>query len=263
MIAHRLLASLQLAHGEIAAAASQAAEASRMADMQLQLEPDNTDWIQAAAKSRLMQADLFNWQGQARQAQVELERARPLVADLLEARCQGLGFWRVQVQEAQAKVATDLLRQSGHRKEAREVARASVGRLRQVVLDPGQKGKSERWLMLSLGRVARISQELGDIQSANSAWRALQQIGSRRFSLDAEAMLWLARADQAMGAGAQASALLKQLRRKRLPPPGFHRRHRRSAGSTHPYHPGGSMSATTPVPTRIDIQLDIQWDSSN
>ena len=220
MIAHRLLASLQLAHGEIAAAASQAAEASRMADMQLQLEPDNTDWIQAAAKSRLMQADLFNWQGQPRQAQVELERARPLVAELLK-RDAKVWAWRVELQEAQAKVATDLLRQSGHRKEALEVARASVGRLRQVVLDPGQKGKSERWLMLSLGRVARISQELGDIQSANSAWRALQQIGSRRFSLDAEAMLWLARADQAMGAGAQASALLKQLRESGYRHPDF------------------------------------------
>ncbi|MEO6264834.1 MAG: toll/interleukin-1 receptor domain-containing protein [Luteimonas sp.] len=230
MYARRFLAGLLLARGELDAAASEIAEANRMADAQLRLEPDNADWLQAAAKSRLMQAGLLGWRSQPQQGLVELERVRPLVAGLL-ARDAEVWAWRVELQEAQAQVASDLLRQEGRREAALEIARASVQRLQAVMQDPWQRAKSERWLLLSLGRVARLLSELGDAQAARAAWQALDQVGSRHPSLDAEGMLWLARAREAQGA-IEASARLRQQLRE--------------AGYRHPDFYGASAADTPP-----------------
>ena len=78
MYAHRFFAEIDLARGDVAAAAEQVAHANRLAQRQLQLEPGNADWQQAAAKSWLMQADILLWQGQPRAALTALdERQAP------------------------------------------------------------------------------------------------------------------------------------------------------------------------------------------
>ena len=221
MYARRFLAGLHLALGELGAAMSEIAEANRMADVQLQLEPGNTDWQQAAAKSRLMQADILHWQGQPQQALSALERARPLVAGLLKHDSK-VWAWRVELQEGQAQVESDLLRQMEHREAALRIAQASAQRLQEVTQDPGQRAKAERWFLLSLGRVARLSSELGDAKAAHAAWQTLDEIGSRHPALDAEDMLWLARAHEAQGEIRESNRLRQRLRDANYQHPDFY-----------------------------------------
>ena len=220
MYAHRFLAGLHLARGELVAAASEIAEANRMADAQLQLEPDNTDWQQAAAKSRQMHADILHWQGQPQQALAELDRARPLVVGLIK-RDPNVWAWGVELQEAQAQVQSDLLRELGQREAALRIAMTSERRLRDVMQDPGKRAKAERWFLLSIGRVARLSSELGNAQVARAAWATLAQVGSQHQALDAEEMLWLVRAHEAQGASLEADRTRQRLRDAHYQHPDF------------------------------------------
>lgn len=211
MYARRFLAGLLLARGELRAAASEIDQANRMADAQLQLEPDNTEWRQAAAKSRQIRANVLHWQDKPQQALLELKRARPLVNGLL-ARDPKVWAWRVELQEAQAQVESDVLRQLGQRKLALRIAEASVERLQRVAREPAQRTKTERWLIPSLGRVARLSTDTGDSHAARTAWQALDRIGSRHAALDADGLQWLARALAAIGKTAASRELQQRLR---------------------------------------------------
>jgi tetratricopeptide (TPR) repeat protein len=187
----------------------------------LQLEPDNTEWRQAAAKSRQIRADILHWQDEPREALQELKRAKPLVNGLL-ARDPEVWAWRVELQEAQAQIESDVLRQMGQREVALRTAEESVRRLQRVVRDPAQRTKTERWLIPSLGRVARLSSEVGDAQAARAAWQALDRIGSRHAALDADGLLWLARAYAAVGKTAAARDLQQRLRQAGYRHPDFH-----------------------------------------
>ena len=177
-----------------------------MADTQLQLEPDNTEWRQAAAKARQIRADILHWQGKPQEALLELKRAKPLVTGLL-ARDPGVWAWRVELQEGQAQVESDVLRQLGRREEALRIAQASVKRVLVVMQEPEQRVKAERWLLPSLGRVARLSSETGDDQAAHEAWQSLDRIGSQHPALDADGLQWLARAHAAQGQIAESHRL--------------------------------------------------------
>jgi hypothetical protein len=100
----------------------------------------------------------------------------------------------------------------GQRESALRIAEASVQRLQRVAQDPAQRTKAERWLIPSLGRVARLSAETSDTQAARAAWQALDRIGSRHAALDADGLLWLARALAAMGKTAASRDLQQRLR---------------------------------------------------
>ena len=138
MLAERFLADVELSHGDLKAASLAAAEASRMADAQMRLEPDNVQWQKAAAKSRLLQAELLGLQGHPEQGMLRLESARPLLAGLL-ARDATVWDLRVDLQESLAQVESDLLRQLGKRTEAMRTIEASVQRLQLVMKDPTQQ----------------------------------------------------------------------------------------------------------------------------
>lgn len=221
MYARRFLASLQLALGQLNAAAAQIDQANRMAQTQLRLEPSNTDWRQAAAKSMQIRADILQWQDQPQQALVELQRAQPLVAGLFKLDPK-VWAWRVELPEAQAQIESDLLRRLGRPNAALQIAQESVRRLQIVSQDPSQRAKAERWLVPSLGRVARLSSETGDAVAARVAWQALRTIGARCPGLDADGVLWLARANAQAGNVDESKRLLQRLEAASYRHPDFH-----------------------------------------
>ena len=211
VLARRFLASLRLAQGDLAGARIAAEDANRLADQQLRLEPDNADWQQAAANARQVLAEILRWQGQSQRAQAELDGAAALVAGLLH-RDPTVFAWRVELQESQAQLQSDLWRSTGRRQAALRLATESARRLRQAAREPGVGTKAERWRLLSLGRVARLSSELGDAPAARAAWQTLVQAGARNPTLNAEGLLWLARGYQARGDTVHAERLLARLR---------------------------------------------------
>ncbi|MFL6591514.1 MAG: toll/interleukin-1 receptor domain-containing protein [Luteimonas sp.] len=212
MYAQRFFADIDLARGDVAAAAADVAKANGLAQRQLQLEPGNTEWQQAAAKSRLMQANILLWQGQPRQAMAVLDSARPLV-DALLARDPTLWAWRVELRETQAQVESDALRALHRRTEALRVAEASAERLERLAEEPGSRVKALRWLALSQGRAARLLDESGAANAAHARWQQLANLVSPHASqLDADALTWLARAEEAVGQGVAAGRIRRQLR---------------------------------------------------
>lgn len=199
MYAKRFLASLALARGQPAAAAAAIEEANRMADVQLRLEPSNTDWQQSAAKSRLMRSDILLWQRQPREALAALEQARPLVARLL-ARDPKVWAWRVELQETQAQVESDVLDALGQRRDALRVAEESARRLEALMDEPASRLKAVRWFVLAEGRAARLLEEDGATNAAHARWQRLAGVASSDTRvLDAEALAWLSRAQEALG----------------------------------------------------------------
>ena len=140
MIARRFLAGLLLDRGELDAAALEADRAMRATEAQLRLEPDETNWQKAAVKLRLLRAEILLLQGRPQEGVAELERARPLLVNLLN-RDATIWAWRVELQEALAQVESDLQRALGRRDEALRVAEASAQRLRQVMRDPRAAGQ--------------------------------------------------------------------------------------------------------------------------
>jgi len=212
MYAHRFFAEIDLARGEVEAAAEEVAKANRLAQRQLQLEPGNADWQQAAAKSLLMQADILLWQQKPQAALAVLRTAKPLVAGLL-ARDPKLWAWRVELQETQAQVESDVLRALDRPQAALRVAEASVQRLDALVGDPGLRLKAMRWLALSQGRAARLLGEEGAGNAARARWLHLASMASPHVSqLDADALAWLARAEDAIGHSPAAARLRQRLR---------------------------------------------------
>jgi len=220
MIAHRFLAEEQVNRGELDAAASEAAQAVQMTDAQLQLEPDDTNRLKAAAKSRLLRAEILRLQGKPQQGLAELERARALVAGLLTHDAT-VWAWRVELQESLAQIESDLQRALGRPDEALRTAEASVQRLRQVMQDRKQQAKTRRWLALAIGRMARLQDERGDHAIARSLWRETESLLAQRDRLDAQAMLWLARALSARGDRDGAARLQQQLRQSGYHHPDF------------------------------------------
>lgn len=230
VLARRFLASLRLAQGDLGAARVAAEDANRLADQQLRLEPDNADWQQAAANARLVLSEVLRWQGQSQSAQAVLDRTTPLVAGLLR-RDPTVFAWRVELQESQSQLQSDLWRATGRREAALRLATESARRLQQAERDPAVRTKTERWWLLSLGRVARLSSELGDAPAARAAWQALVQAGARNPTLNAEGLLWLARAYQAQGDIERSEQLLVRLR---------------NAGYRHPEFTGAQASDFIP-----------------
>lgn len=211
MFARRFLADALIDSGELAGASAELVSASRMAQVQRQLEPDNTDWIQADAKTLLMQAQLLGLQQKASEGLSTIERARSLLASLL-ARDANAWAWKVELQEGLAQTESDLLRALSRQHQALEVAGASVRRLTVVMQDPQQQPKARRWLALSAGRQARLLDETGDQAVAAEQWRLVGRMFAQRADQpDAEAMLWLARADTALGQMAEAQRLMQRL----------------------------------------------------
>ena len=211
VLAGRFLASLRLAQGDLGAARAAVEDANRLADRQLRLEPDNADWQQAAANARQVLAEILRWQGQSRSAQAELDGSAVLVAGLLH-RDPTVFAWRVELQESQAQLQSDLWRSAGQRAAALRLATKSERRLQLVARDPGVRTKAEGWSLRSLGRVARLSSELGDAPAARAAWQGVVRAGARSPALNAESLLWLARGYQAQGDAAHAERLLSRLR---------------------------------------------------
>ena len=221
MYAQRLLAGLDLARGDIAASARDVARANDLAQRQLQLEPGNTDWQQAAAKSRLIQADILLWQEQPSAAFAVLGAAKPLVAGLL-ARDPKLWGWRVDLQETQAQVESDVLRALGRKREALRIAEDSTKRLEALVDEPASRLKALRWLALSQGRAARLLDEDGAVNAARARWQRLANVLSPHASqLDADALNWLAQAEDALGRRPAAARLRLQLHDSGYRHPGF------------------------------------------
>jgi len=221
MYAHRFFAEIELARGEVEAAAQQVAQANRLAQRQLQLEPGNVDWQQAAAKSRLMQADILLWQDKPQAGLTVLRSARPLVAGLL-ARDPKLWAWRVELQETQAQVESDVLRALGRPQEALRIAEASVQRLEGLMGDPALRLKAMPWLARSEGRAARLLDEEGASNAAHARWQRLAALGSTRMSiLDADALAWLSRAQQALGDTSASQRISLRLQMSGYRHPGY------------------------------------------
>jgi len=221
MYAHRMFAEIDLARGEVQAAAGQVAHANRLAQRQLQLEPDNADWQQGAAKSRLVQADILLWQAQPRSALAALDAAKPLVTGLL-ARDPKLWAWRVELQETQAQVESDVLRALGRRQDALRIAEESARRLEGLMDDPALRLKAMPWLARSEGRAARLLDEEGASNAAHARWQRLAALGATRMStLDAEALAWLSRAQQALGNTSASQRISLRLQMSGYRHPGY------------------------------------------
>lgn len=211
MIARRFLAELHLDRGQIEAAVAEAGASSRMAETQLRLEPANTDWMQAAAKARLMQAELSGIRGQWRPGLASVERARSLLAELLQ-RDPGVWSWRVELQETLAWTESDLLRRAGGQAAALRVARASQARLLALSRERGSAIRVQRWLAIATARRARLLADQGDAPGAGQAWAEVAALlAARADNLDAEALLALSDALAATGAGARARQLRQRL----------------------------------------------------
>lgn len=221
MIAHRFLAGTQIARGELEAAAGEIAKANAMAEAQLKLEPDNTTWLKAAVKSRVLHAELLGWRQQSEQGLAELGRARPLVAGLL-ARDPEMWAWRVELQESLALAEADLLRSLGRSEVALHVVEAATQRLRGVMQDEKQQSKTRRWLAQAIARLARLEGELGDRAAARAHWQEAGTLLSQQDDrLDAESTLWLARALTERGQDKEALRLRERLGRAGYRHPGF------------------------------------------
>ncbi|MCY7355592.1 MAG: toll/interleukin-1 receptor domain-containing protein [Lysobacter sp.] len=213
MVAHRLMANLYRDQGDLDAASREAAEAERLVEIQLRLDPDNTDWMKSAAKTRLLQAELLRLQGNSGQALVALERARSVITALM-ARDSAVWAWRVELQEEHAQIESDLLRSQGNRDAALQTIAASTSRLAVIAEEPGQRGKSNRWLALSAGREALLRTEAGDRIAARERWQTVVDAFAARgeAALDGEALAWLARAEAALGKTEHATRLTRKLR---------------------------------------------------
>jgi hypothetical protein len=235
-LARRFLAEALLDSGDLAAAEAEAMTAEAAARTQLALEPDSTDWMQAEAKTLLLQAELSGWRGRAGEGLQRLERVHALLAQLL-AHDPGAWAWKVELQEGLAQVESDLLRASGRSDEALQASSASVARLRDVMRQP-ERDKSRRWFVVAEGRLARLLDERGDTGAARVEWTQAATAGNGQ-ALDAEAQLWLARADAATDADADASRLRAALAAAGYRNPEFHPR-TGVAGAVASTSPGGN-----------------------
>jgi hypothetical protein len=222
MIARRFLGSLLIARGELEAAGREAAMASRMAEAQLRLEPDNTNWLMAAAKSRVLAGEILGLQGRPREGLAEVAHARPIVASLL-GRDPHRWAWRVETQEGLAQVESDLHRAAGALGLALRIAEGSLRRLSALAGEREQL-KTRRWAVLSAGRVARLRHELGDDAGARDAWRVARAVAGDH-PVDAEAVSWLARASESLGDREAAAALRHRLAEAGYRHPDFAREH--------------------------------------
>ncbi len=168
-----------------------------------------------------MQADILLWKEQPRAALAVLNSARPLVTGLL-ARDPRLWAWRVELQETQAQVESDVLRALGRKREALRVAEDSTKRLETLVDEPASRFKTLRWLALSQGRAARLLDEDGAANAAHLRWQRLANLLSPHASqLDADALSWLAQAEDALGRKPAAARLRLQLHDSGYRHPGF------------------------------------------
>ena len=222
MVAHRLMAKLYVDQGYLAAASRESAQADRLVETQLRLDPDNTDWLKAAAKTRLLQAELFRLSSDPLEGLHSLQQARPVIEALL-LRDASVWAWRVELQEELAQAESDLQRSRNNVEAALRTISASTDRLAKVVEEPGQRGKSNRWLALSAGREALLHTRLGDSQTAEARWRTVVHVFATRSEsgLDGESLAWLARAETALGNKDHATTLARKLRRAGYRHPDF------------------------------------------
>jgi len=222
MVAHRLMANMHVDQGDLEAASREVAQADRLVDIQLRLEPDNTDWMKTAAKTRLLQAKLLRLQADPRGGLAALQRAGSII-DALMARDPSVWAWRVELQEEHAQAEADLLRAQGDADAALRVISASTNRLVKISAEPGQRGKSNRWLALSAGREALLLAELGDREAANMRWQdVIDALAARHDAgLDGEVLVWMARAEKALGRADRATRLSQRLQRAGYRHPDF------------------------------------------
>jgi tetratricopeptide (TPR) repeat protein len=220
MFAEGFLAEIQISRGALKPAGEIIGAANRMAEAQLRLEPDNVDWQKAAAKARLLRAELLVLQDNAEAGLAELQRARALIAALLAHDAAGWE-WRVELQERHAQLESDALRQLGRRAEATRVAAASVERLRAVMKDPEQQARSRRWLVTAAGRLARLQDETGNHAGSRANWELVKAGAREPSATDAESLAWLVQADMALGANDAADRLRARLEQAGYRHPAF------------------------------------------
>jgi hypothetical protein len=132
------------------------------------------------------------------------------VAGLL-ARDDSVWAWRVELPESLAQVESDLQHALGNNAEAMRVAKDSLGRLRPAMQDPGQQGKTRRWLALAIARTAALLDEAGERASAQAAWREASTLLEKSDRLDADAMRWQMRAYLALGDAGDAARIRERL----------------------------------------------------
>lgn len=210
-IARRFHAQLLADGGDLDAAVAEGREVVRAADAQLRQLPDHAGRQKAGVRAHLLMADILGRQDALREAMSELERARALLAGLL-AREDDVWSWRVELQESLAHVEADLQRASGDRVSAQRTLRASIRRLRDATRDPARGAKDQRWLALSLARLAQLREDAGAHAEAMTAWREAAALLERADRLDPDALAWQARIQAALGARNAAEPIRARLR---------------------------------------------------
>ena len=213
VIAHRFLAELRLADGDLAAAASQVDTTMKYLGPQLKLDPDNTAWQQTAARTQLLAATIAMLQGYYERAQVKLQSATGITDQLLKHDA-GVMTWRLELHEALALAKADCLRRSGRLADAERTVSESQRRLQAMANEVGAKTKVGHWQGLASGLHAQISAALDDRSGADTAWKeVIAHFGGRGMNVrpDAQGLLMLMLAYRARGENAAADALQQQL----------------------------------------------------
>ena len=213
MFAHRFMAELRLANGDLASAAAEVAVTMKYIEPQLKLDPENTDWQQAAAKTQLLAANLDMLQRQFDRAQTLLQSATGITDRLLK-RDASVMSWRLELREALALAESDCLRRSGRLADAERTVAESQRRLQAMANEVGAKNKVGRWQGLAAGLHAQISTVSGDLPGAETAWKeVISRIGNEGAHArpDAQGLVMLMLAHRTLGDSVAADALQRQL----------------------------------------------------
>jgi tetratricopeptide (TPR) repeat protein len=223
MFAHRFLAELRIADGNLGAAAAEIAMTMKYIEPQLKLDPDNTDWQQAAAKTELLDASIAMLQGQFDRAQGLLQTATQITDELLKHDANVM-TWRLELHEALALSQADCFRRSGRLADATSVVAESQRRLQAMAREVGAKNKVGHWQGLAAGLQAQISAALGNRADADSAWKeVVARFGNEgpHARPNAESLLMLMLAYRAREDGSAADAIQHELQQAGYRHPDF------------------------------------------
>jgi tetratricopeptide (TPR) repeat protein len=213
MFAHRFLAELRISDGDLDAGAAQIAMTTKYIEPQLKLDPANTDWQQAAAKTQLIDASIAMLHGQFERAQGLLQNATQITDQLLKHDANVM-TWRLELHEAIALAQADCLRRSGRLADAASIVTESQRRLGAMASEVGAKNKVGHWQGLAAGLHAQISAAMGDRADADSSWKeVIDRFGNEGAHArpNAQSLLMLMLAYRARGEGNAADAVQREL----------------------------------------------------
>lgn len=223
MFAHRFMTELRIASGDLAGAATEVSMATKYIEPQLKLDPDNTDWQQAAAKTQLLDATIAMLQGQFERAQTLLQSGAAITDRLLKHDASVM-TWRLELREALALAQADCLRRSGRLADAERTVAESQRRLQAMASEVGAKNKVGRWQGLVAGLHAQISAALGNRTDADSAWKeVIARFGNegQHARPNAQSLLMLMLAYRARGQDSAADAVQRELQQAGYRHPDF------------------------------------------